>query len=167
MGLVNKMKLEYANRILKNEYYQDQLHKLYELEKDRIFCRHNMEHFLNVARIAMILCGQKKIELSTDIIYSAALLHDIGRVQEYTEGIDHDVASQVTAEEILDSIECPRKMREKIISLIAAHRKNELDLDTPEAIFYKADKLSRNCFECEARAQCKWKKEKMNLEIEV
>lgn len=167
MGLINEMKLEYANRILKNKYYQDQLHRLCEFEKDRIFCRHDMEHFLNVARIAMILCGQKRIKLSADIIYSAALLHDIGRVQEYTEGIDHDIASQVTAAEILDSIECPLELREKIISLIAAHRKTELDPDTPEAVFNRADKLSRNCFECGARAQCKWKKEKMNLEIEV
>lgn len=167
MGLVNEMKLEYANRILKNEYYQDQLHRLCELEKDRIFCRHNMEHFLNVARIAMILCGQKRIRLNADIIYSAALLHDIGRIQEYTDGIEHDIASQTTAAEILDSIDCPREISEKIISLIAGHRKTGLQPDTPEAIFSKADKLSRNCFECDARSQCKWQKDKMNLEIEV
>ncbi|MCR5019944.1 HD domain-containing protein [Ruminococcus sp.] len=161
------MKLEFTNRILKNEYYQDQLHILCELEKDRIFCRHNIEHFLNVARIAMILCGRKRIKISADIIYSAALLHDIGRVQEYTEGIEHDVASQSTAAKILDSIECPRDIREKIISLIASHRNMKADPDTPEAMFNKADKLSRNCFECNARSLCKWQKDKMNLEIEV
>lgn len=167
LGLVNEMKLELANRILKNEYYLSQLKRLSELERDRIFCRHDMEHFLSVARITMILCSRKKVRIPADIVYSAALLHDIGRVQEYTEGIPHDIAGQETASVILDEAGCNEENKSRIISLIAGHRKTGLRPDTPEAIFGRADKLSRNCFECSARSQCNWQSEKMNLEIEV
>ena len=161
------MKLELANRILKNEYYQDQLEKLEILETDRIFCRHNMEHFLSVARITLILCSRIGIELAEDIVYSAALLHDIGRVEEYTEGTPHDIASQKTAGLILDEVGCPDADKQLIISLIAGHRTTGATLGTPEDVFGRADKLSRSCFECRARKHCKWKRENMNLEIEV
>lgn len=161
------MKLELANRILKNEYYISQLSQLEELETDRVFCRHNMEHFLSVARITVILCSRSGIVIDDDVVYSAALLHDIGRVEEYRDGIPHDIASQATAERVLDEISCPEAEKQQIISLIADHRKNGLAPDTPEAMFGTADKLSRNCFECRARKHCKWKKESMNLEIEV
>ena len=161
------MKLEITNRILRNEYYLSQLRYLEKLEKDRIFCCHNMEHFLSVARITLILCSRNGTVIPEDIVYSAALLHDIGRVEEYTEGIPHDVASQKTAERVLDEVGCADDEKQLIISLIAGHRMDGLDPETPEAVFGRADKLSRNCFECGARKKCKWKKESMNLEIEV
>ena len=161
------MKLILANRILKNEYYLSQLERLKKLETDRIFCRHNMEHFLSVARITLILCSRSGAVIPEDIVYSAALLHDIGRVEEYTDGTPHDIASQATAERILDETGCTDEDKKLIIRLIAGHRKTDLDPQSPEAVFGMADKLSRNCFECGARKYCKWKKESMNLEIEV
>ena len=49
------MNLEITNRILINETYRTELDKLRELEKDRVFCGHDIEHFLDVARITMII----------------------------------------------------------------------------------------------------------------
>ena len=49
---MNEMKR--VNAILVNPLYRECYARLEELEKDRIFCRHQMTHLLDVARIAYI-----------------------------------------------------------------------------------------------------------------
>ena len=39
-------------------------------------------------------------------------------------------------------------------------------VDLP-GLFYRADKLSRNCFLCPAQEDCNWPEEKKNLEIRL
>ena len=48
--------------------------------------------------------------------------------------------------------------------LIRSHRKKEAETDLA-GLFYRADKLSRNCFSCPAEGECDWPKEKKNREI--
>ena len=79
--------LEKVNAILNNRTYKEYLNKLAQLEKDRIFCNHNMEHFLDMARIAYIMVLEEGLLYSKEIIYAIGLLHDIGRVKQYEEGI--------------------------------------------------------------------------------
>lgn len=45
----DNLKLKITNRIIVCGKYLNELKLLAELEHDRIFCRHNIEHFLNVA----------------------------------------------------------------------------------------------------------------------
>lgn len=161
------MKLELTNKILKDHRYRSLVNELEMLEKDRIFCGHDIEHFLNVARIALILCREKGIEADSDIIYAAALLHDIGRVEEYRSGTPHDKASAVIAEDILTGINCPGEMKREIISLISAHRTAESGKTELEKVFFCADKKSRLCFCCKAQAECNWPEYKRNNEIGV
>ena len=161
------MKLEQANRIIKNEHYCALVSEIAELEKDRIFCKHDMEHFLNVARIAVIICSEKGIGADADIIYSAALLHDIGRGEEYRSGIPHDEAGAVIASEILDETGCPAEKKSEIISLISAHRTGEDSKSELERIFFRADKKARLCFCCKAKDECNWSEYKRNNEIGV
>ena len=47
--------MERINRILINDLYREYLQKNNEAETGRPFCRHDLGHFLDVARIAMIL----------------------------------------------------------------------------------------------------------------
>ena len=47
---MNRMKK--VNAILAHPLYRECYARLEELEKDRIFCRHQMTHLLDVARIA-------------------------------------------------------------------------------------------------------------------
>ncbi len=75
--------------------------RLQELEETRVFCRHQMNHLLDVARIAYILNLEMKLGISRDLIYAAALLHDIGKGRQYEEGIPHETASADLAEQIL------------------------------------------------------------------
>ena len=55
MFTLNVEELPRVNEILSDARYMQLVQEIEELEKDRIFCRHGFEHFLNVARIACIL----------------------------------------------------------------------------------------------------------------
>ena len=161
------MKLELANQIINNPHYARLTGALDDIEKDRIFCRHDMEHFLNVARIAVILCNERGIEADADVIYSAALLHDIGRIAEYTSGTPHDEAGISIAGEILAQTECSEAKKAEILRLVASHRKADAHRSELETVFYLADKKSRSCFCCAAREQCNWPEYKRNYKIGV
>ena len=72
--------------------YQNLLSEIEDLKKERVYYKHDLAHFMDVARIASLIWIEEgsSVELNKDIIYAAALLHDIGRVIEYNEGISHD-----------------------------------------------------------------------------
>ena len=95
------------------------MERLAEYEKDRIFCRHGVEHLLDVARIAYIENLEKNSGLSKEIIYGAALLHDIGRYLQYTEGIPHEKAGADLAGEILKDCGFTGKEQEEILGAIS------------------------------------------------
>lgn len=152
-----------VNEILFNKKYIELLKKLELLEKDRIFCKHTMEHFLDLARIAYIRVLEEKLNYSKEVIYAIALLHDIGRVLEYEKGIPHHEGSVIIANEILEETSYNKEEKELIISAIENHRNvNSTDLNN---IIYTSDKLSRNCFSCKSEKECYWDKEKKNLKI--
>lgn len=153
-----------VNEILHNNKYQKYINELDELEKDRIYCRHNMNHFIDVARIAYILVLEEGLDYSKEIIYAVGLLHDIGRIEEYKNNICHDDASVVMAEEILNETSYTSNEKEIILQAIKNHG-NKNNEDEFLKIIYKSDKLSRNCFKCSAIDRCKWSDEKKNLEI--
>ena len=90
--------------IWRHPLYQKHCEKIQELEKDRIFCRHTPEHFLDVARLMYIYSLENKLNLSREIIYATALLHDIGRAQQYLSGISHDIAGAEIAGKILTDL---------------------------------------------------------------
>lgn len=155
-----------VNKILENSTYQEYIEKNKAAEADRIFCCHNMEHFLDVARIAQIMNLEEKLELSQTMIYATALLHDIGRHVQYADGTPHEVASAQLAERIL--VECGFRKKEvtEILQAIRDHRNKKVAKEKSLSdVIYRADKASRACFHCEAEPLCKWKKEKKNLKI--
>lgn len=156
-------------QILKDERYLKCLSDIEELEKNRIFCKHNLSHFISVARIATIIWHEEggRNSLKRDIIYAAGLLHDIGRAEEYMKGTPHEEAGAIIAGEILQSSGYEDKEIEMITRAISAHRiKDDNDIDYLGQIISKADKLSRECFACSASDMCKWSKEKKNKNLE-
>ncbi len=161
------MKLELTNRIINNQSYIREISNLKALEMDRKFCRHDTEHFLSVARITMLLCIESGMDADPDMIYAAALLHDIGRSAEYKYGVPHDIAGKDVAEKILTEVGCDEDMKAAIISLIVNHRNKNNPENSLEYLFYRADKKSRLCFECPAQDECNWSAEKRNMDIEV
>lgn len=155
--------MENIDKILNSKLYKEALEKLKKYEQDREFCNHNIEHFIDVARIAYIMVLEEGINVSKEVIYAIGLLHDIGRVKQYEEGIHHDIASVDMSKEILKETTFTKEDINIILNGIANHRKkNDNKL---ENIIYKADKLSRQCFSCKAEKECYWSSEKKNFKI--
>lgn len=93
--------MERINKISEHPLWKLHMTQLKEAEKDRIFCKHGIEHLLDVARIAYIENLEQNCGVSKEWIYAAALLHDIGRFLQYSKGISHEEAGAELAEEIL------------------------------------------------------------------
>ena len=149
--------------LMNNKLYREALEKLSEYERDREFCNHTIEHFIDVSRIAYIMALEENLSVSKEVIYAIGLLHDIGRVRQYEEGIHHDIASVEMSREILKETSFTEDEVNIILNGIANHRK-ESD-NKLEEIIYKADKLSRQCFNCKAEKECYWSSEKKNFKI--
>jgi HD superfamily phosphodiesterase len=143
-----------VNEILRDETYNEYLQKIERLEDDRIFCRHDLPHFLDVCRIAWILNLEQGLNLDRELIYAAGLLHDIGRWVQYETGEKHDLASERLSGAILDRCGFTEDEIAQIKKAIRNHRKLK-DGDILCRIIFESDKLSRNCFCCPAAAQCK------------
>lgn len=153
------------NSILRNTYFRESLRKLNNLEENRVFCIHGIEHSMDVARIGYIISLEQNLNISKELIYGAALLHDLGRVMEYEKDIPHDKGSVILATRILKESLYSKEECEDIIKAISSHRVKESEKSVLGDILYKSDKLSRMCFGCNAKSKCHWSDEKKNLEI--
>ena len=156
--------MERVNRIWNHPAYQEALGKLTAYEAEREFCRHTPEHFLSVARLTYLLALEQGVEADKEIIYAAGLLHDMGRYLQYENGMPHDEAGVRLAGPILQDCGFSEGESAEVLKLIGGHRTKSDAGDLP-GLFYRADKLSRNCFLCPAQADCNWPEEKMNLTI--
>ena len=158
--------MERIDRILNHDLFLQCLGLNEQAENDRIFCHHDMVHFLDVARIAMILNLEEGLDIPKDIIYAAALLHDIGRHIQYADGTPHEEASAKLAPEILKECGYSDKETHVIISSIETHRNPAVAEEASlNSILYRADKASRPCFACKAEKECNWKNDKKNKSI--
>ena len=153
------------DQILSHPVFREQFALLQEAEKDRIFCRHTMEHFLDVARLMYIYNLEDQAGFSKEMIYAAGLLHDIGRYEQMEKGTPHHLAGARLAERILTDCDFSLTEQKSILAAIRSHRVKDT-AETPlfSRYLYRADKQSRNCLYCPARNACNWPK-KMNLTI--
>ena len=156
--------MERIHKIQNHPVYKEEYRLLTEADKERFFCRHTMEHFLDVARLMYIYNLEEETGIDKELIYAAALLHDIGRYEQISKGTPHHIAGARLAGEIMD--DCGFSKSEIIIvqEAIAGHReaKNDTNQHTLAAYLYRADKRSRNCFICNAYDACNWPEEKKN-----
>ena len=158
--------MERIQAIIKHPLYKEYTGKIKEWEKDRPFCRHDYVHFLNVARLAMIIKLKENIDVPQELIYAAALLHDIGRHIQYETGSDHAAVSGKLASPILKEAGFSRVEIDMILEAIMNHRNVEVKEEKNlKGLLYRADKLSRECYFCEASGLCDWKEGKKNEEL--
>lgn len=145
-----------VNKLLDHEDYIVYMEKIYDLEKERIFCKHGFEHGLSVARIAYTYILEKAEHgLEKEVIYAAALLHDIGRWVEYQTGEDHAEASARLAIPIL--VECGFSSEDIMVILlgIKEHRRHHDDgLSILGEALAAADDWARDCRSCSVQTQC-------------
>ena len=65
------------DRIIQGPQYVDTLKRLQVLETDRIFCRHDMSHFMSVARLMWIEVLEQQLSVDREVVYAAALLQSL------------------------------------------------------------------------------------------
>ena len=186
--------MERVNKIWNHPVYQEQFRLIQQSEKDRIFCKHTLEHFLDVARISWIYNLEEGSGIDKELIYATALLHDIGRYLQLTEGIPHQQAGADLAGILLPQCGFCKEETAQIISAIREHRsapftqthsqacvkpdgspgKTADSSEKPDGssgklaeYLYRADKQSRCCFACPSRPSCNWSDEKKNLTIKL
>ena len=177
--------MERINRIIKHKLYLEYVEKIKTHEKNRIFCKHDTGHFLDVCRLAEIDLLEHRISemekcsqdlkqvvyaqsesrlIDRELIYAAGLLHDIGRWQEYENGTRHEIASSMLAPEILKECNFSEEEIKEIVIAISNHRNSRIKEEISLSGFlYRADKKSRSCFLCEAEPECDWPSDKKNL----
>ncbi len=160
--------MERVNQIRRHPLFQEQLSLLEQAESDRIFCCHTMEHFLDVARLMYLY----RLEAGTsdpekEILYAAALLHDIGRYEQIAKGTPHQEAGARLAGTILRDCGFSAAETARIQNAIRGHRRKEgiEDSDLLSIWLRRADKESRLCFRCPVSAACNWPEDKKNHEI--
>lgn len=147
--------------------YQKHYRKIQEVERNREYCHHDMEHFLDVARISYIRNLELHLGYEKELIYLVALLHDIGKDRQYLEQVPHEIAGEEIAGAILRDIKptCSKEEMTWILRAIRGHRKKRENMTEAEKLFYWSDKRSRKCFACSVKDSCNWKLEEKNMEI--
>lgn len=146
--------MDRINCLLEDKEFLMCLKKNEELEVDRLFCHHDITHFLDVSRIAWIINLESQLNIDKELIYAAGLLHDIARWVEYTTGKDHAIASAELGEAMLERCQFTKIEIKEILLAIKSHRGKEHTTDLSR-VLYQADKASRPCFNCDARDKCK------------
>ena len=145
--------------IINHPLFRENLAKIKQKELNRLYCRHDLEHLLAVARLGYIINLEEGLKVEPTLIYAAALLHDLGKAQD---SADHAQRSGELAAVILPQCGFSGADTAQIIAAIKAHRQAS-DQGALAYILYKADKKSRSCFSCSAQSSCNWSDEKKNL----
>ena len=173
----NRMKMRYSE-IINNKEYRRLLMEVEDLEENREYCRHGLEHLLDVARISYIMILEDGAEISKDIIYAASLFHDIGRGKAYQSGGNHDKVSADIAKKLLPDYGYNNDEVNQICDAIVSHsgrvnieefkKKRQDKIKLSIADYLKvSDQLSRNCFSCKVSDNCKWNEEEKNTNIKI
>lgn len=160
--------MERINRILTHPLFLEEVKALEVLEADRIYCRHGIDHLLAVARIAWIRVLEENFLIDKELVYAAALLHDIGRAAQYRTGEPHEEAGVLIAGQILSDLSFEEPEIEEVQRVIAGHRMSAgpRDMHLLGELIYRADKASRDCYICSAKDTCKWSEDEKNSKIE-
>ena len=136
--------------IYRDEMWLSCMAEIEAAEDERRYCKHDISHLMDVARIAYIYSLEEDLKLARDVIYAEA--------------------GAIAAAEILSRSHFTENERAAIINSIRNHRgSNCVSEDSSNAlqvIIKRADKQSRLCFACEASETCNWSEEKKNHSIE-
>lgn len=161
--------MERLNSLLKSADYESFLQRNAEAELTRLFCRHTFDHMLDVARIAYVLLlearspedwlnenglSENAKASAKELVYCAGLLHDIGRWEECLTGESHAVISARLAAKLMLEHGFTESEISMVTAAIAEHRTSVVPNTALGHYVQLADRLSRRCFSCTARAQC-------------
>ncbi|SHG44020.1 HD domain-containing protein [Thermosyntropha lipolytica DSM 11003] len=153
--------------LLNDPIFNKHMQRNAELEIEPQFCRHDIHHHIDVARIAYILVLEhndlnyfvKEADLTgrlaaKEVIYAAGLLHDIAKWKEYEAGAEHAAIGARIAREILPRVFFNPHEVDIICQAVYEHRNISRDMSFLGERIHRADNLSRVCIKCEHRMAC-------------
>lgn len=159
--------MDRVKAILEDPFYMDCLGKNGEREKNRRYCKHDLQHMALVSQVSYkILLESGNLEnlivpmplpgpdTAREIVYAAGLLHDIARWVQYDTGEDHAQAGARLARPVLEQAGFNRVEIEIILRAIREHRKSGPGQSLLGKVLCLADDLSRPCSTCGARLDC-------------
>jgi len=148
--------MERVNKIKSHPLFLWHMERNSASEADRQFCKHDLAHALDVARIAYMINLEDTLNLPKERIYAAALLHDITKWKQYKDGTPHNESAIEPAVQIM--LDCGFSDREiaSICNAIFQHRSPPEDAAPFSQLLFRADKLSRACYACTVSADCNW-----------
>jgi len=146
--------MEMTNKILRHPEFIRYLELNAKAERERKFCRHDMGHAIDVARVAYIIALENKYNLDRDIVYAAALLHDIAKWKQYSEGVDHASEGSILAGQILKDVGMNAQDAELILDAIQSHRTKGKSNSPLGMVLYAGDKACRLCSQCSVIGEC-------------
>ena len=117
--------MDTVTQVLEHPQYKACCETITDYEADRTYCRHDMEHFLRVGQIAILLAKENGLSIDAEEIMLAALFHDLGRALQYQNGISHAESSAILAEEILLSIGYDPAKTDRICAAVKCHSKRQ------------------------------------------
>ena len=159
--------MDRVNAILHNEIFLHELARIDQLESDRIYCRHGLPHLLDVARTAYILNLERGAQISQGLLYAAALLHDIGRAEQYESGVPHEQAGVSIAQSILQCTAFSTEEQARILDCVRCHHGKSFGGTEMMDLIFEADKRSRPCYCCPAVDSCNWIPERRNGSLTI
>lgn len=159
--------MERINKILLDPFFHECIAKTKEFEKNRLFCKHGIDHLVDVSRISYIIALESgrintiKMLLDTEdvvklkeVIYAAGILHDIARWKQYEDGSDHAVIGSTLAEPVLKRAGFDPEEISIITKAILEHRGKAGERSVLGEVLWLADDYSRGCLECQGRDGC-------------
>lgn len=159
--------LKRIDLLLSDSLYNEYLQRNAVEEMEPKFCRHDINHHFDVARITFILMlenndlehflRESKINsrlAAKEVIYAAGLLHDIGKWKEYRDGEEHASYSASLARGLLPRALFTPDETEIICQAIYEHRNISNDMSFLGERLYRANNLSRICSRCVSKEQC-------------
>ncbi|WP_024831668.1 HD domain-containing protein [Ruminiclostridium josui] len=148
--------MERVQMILNHPQFKKYMELNSQAERDRKFCHHDIQHSLDVARVAYIIALENKYDLKKEIIYITALLHDIAKWKQYSQKADHAAEGAVLAREILLDLNMEKDDIEMVLDAIEKHRKKEGHSTPLSKVLYAGDKSCRQCVKCAMVGECNW-----------
>ena len=159
------MEMLRVNKLYNLPEYKEAQHIIDEHERERVFCRHDHQHSLDVGRLMYIFCKEAGVEMDVELMYAAALMHDIGRALQYIDAVPHHAAGAEMAAQWLPKCGFTPEETEAVVEAVQDHRQIYQEGPTLKTLLYAADKASRPCYACGARMLCNWPDERKNLEL--
>ncbi len=146
-GFIDKIKNHYLKELAQSFYNDPEFAKKFQFQSAAKSVHHGFvggltEHTLNVTRICYFFCKQYPI-LNRDLLLSAAMFHDIGKLEElapfpandYTDDgqlIGHIVLGAIKVKEHIVKIPgFPEQLSSELIHCILAHH-GELEFGSPK-----------------------------------